>query len=182
MVIPSIVAFVFASLPFLDRRMERRPWKRPVAVGTYVFVLLALFGLGAVSYHGDHTNPGYAAQLVMQNKATEDFMQAPFEPELAQSSLLASNAALTDPLAAQGAKLYDAQSCNACHGAAGAGTAAGPKLAGIHARLSAEQLTAVLKAPSAKMIGGGMSPSDLSASDLGALTGYLESLTEKKTK
>jgi hypothetical protein len=30
--------------------MERRPWKRPVAVTIYVFIFLALFGLGALSY------------------------------------------------------------------------------------------------------------------------------------
>ena len=80
-VIPSVVAFLFASLPFIDRRMERRPWKRPVAVGTYVFVFIALFGLGARSYTSDHGDAGYNAQLIAQQKATEEFMQKPFEPE-----------------------------------------------------------------------------------------------------
>ena len=175
-VLPSIVAFLFASLPFLDRRMERRPWKRPVAVGTYVFILLALFGLGMVSYRGDHANPGYAAQLIAQEKASQEFMKRPFEPELSQATLVSANAALADPVAAQGAKLYQAQSCNACHGENGSGTAAGPALVGINGRLSANQLSASLKSPSAKMIAGGMSPSDLPAVDLTALVAYLESL------
>jgi mono/diheme cytochrome c family protein len=175
-VIPSIVAFAFASLPFLDKRMERRPWKRPIAVGSYVFILLALFGLGYLSYHGDHENPGYAAQLIAQNKASEDFMKQPFEPELSQASLVASNAALSDPVAAKGEKIYQAQSCNACHGDGGSGTPAGPKLAGIHSRQSAEQLTTMLKMPSAKMAAGGMMPSDLPADDLTALVAYLGSL------
>lgn len=176
-VLPSIVAFVFASLPFLDRRMERRPWKRPVAVGTYVFVLLALFGLGMVSYRGDHNNPGYAAQLIAQDKATGEFMKQPFEPEVSSLSLSSAAASHSDPASAQGEKLYLAQSCNACHGENGAGTAAGPALSGMHGRLPAEQLTAILKTPSAKMLTGGMSPSDLSDVDLKALVGYLESLT-----
>jgi ubiquinol-cytochrome c reductase cytochrome b subunit len=175
-VLPSIVAFLFASLPFLDRRMERRPWKRPVAVGTYVFVLLALFGLGALSYRGDHTNPGYAAQIEAQQKATEDFMRTPFEPELSQASLVATNVALADPLAAAGEKIFQSQSCNACHGDGGSGTAAGPKLAGLQARFSAVQLTALLKAPTAKMTAAGMSPSDLPVPDLTSLVAYLESL------
>jgi cytochrome c553 len=132
--------------------------------------------LGAVSYRGDHMNPGYATQLVAQEKASEDFMRAPFEPELSQASLATANAALTDPVAAQGEKVYQAQSCNACHGDAGTGTAAGPKLAGIHGRYSAEQLTAVLKTPSAKMVAGGMSPSDLPATGLAELVAYVESL------
>jgi ubiquinol-cytochrome c reductase cytochrome b subunit len=175
-VIPSVVAFAFASLPFLDRTMERRPWKRPVAVGTYVFILLALFGLGAVSYRSDHMNPGYAAQLIAQEKASEDFMRQPFQPELSKSSLVASNTALSDPIAARGEKAFQTQSCNACHGEAGAGTAAGPKLTGIHARLSSDQLTTLLQAPTAKMISGGMSASDLPAADLTALVAYISSL------
>jgi ubiquinol-cytochrome c reductase cytochrome b subunit len=175
-VIPSIVAFAFASLPFLDRSMERRPWKRPLAVGTYVFIFAALFGLGAVSYHSDETNPGYAAQLVAQKKASDEFMKAPFEPELSQASLLASNAALSDPAAAKGEKIYAAQSCNACHGDGGTGTPAGPKLAGIHARLDAAKLIALLKAPTARMVAGGMAPSELPEEEMTALVTYLESL------
>jgi ubiquinol-cytochrome c reductase cytochrome b subunit len=175
-VIPSIVAFGFASLPFLDKSMERRPWKRPLAVGTYVFIFAALFGLGAVSYHSDDTNPGYAAQLVAQKKASEEFMKAPFEPELSQASLLASNASLSDPIAAKGEKIYAAQSCNACHGDVGVGTAAGPKLAGIHAKFPETQLTALLKAPTAKMVAGGMAPAELPPEDLTALVSYLESI------
>jgi ubiquinol-cytochrome c reductase cytochrome b subunit len=76
-VIPGIIAFLFASLPFLDRRMERRPWKRPIAIGSYVFILLALFGLGVVSYSSDRNNPGYAAQLKTQEEETREFMQKP---------------------------------------------------------------------------------------------------------
>ncbi|HLJ17007.1 MAG TPA: cytochrome b N-terminal domain-containing protein [Bryobacteraceae bacterium] len=175
-VIPGVVAFLFASLPFLDRRMERRPWKRPVAVGTYVFIFLALFGLGAVSYRNDHNNPGYAAQLIAQQKAAEEFMHQPFEPELSQASLASANSALADPIAARGEKVYQAQSCNACHGDGGSGTPAAPKLIGIHARFSADQLTALLRSPSAKMTAGGMSPLELSADDMAALVAYLRSL------
>ncbi len=173
-VIPGLIAFFFASLPFLDRRMERRPWKRPLAVGTYVFIFLALFGLGVTSYRSDHGDPGYAAQLVAQQKATEEFMKQPFAPEAAQSSILA--AAPADPLVAQGAQIYQAQSCNACHGDAGVGTAAAPKLVNIRQRVSAEQLVALLKSPSAKMIAGGMAPLDLPSPSMKALVAYLESL------
>lgn len=174
-VIPGIIAFLFASLPFLDRRMERRPWKRPIAVGTYFFVLLALFGLGYNSYHSDHSNPGYAAQLADQQKETEAYMSKPFEPEVAQPPS-ALPAVAANPLVAQGAQVYQARSCNACHGDAGMGTPSGPKLAGIHQRLSGEQLSALLKAPSAKMIAGGMEPLDLPADSMKAVVAYLQSL------
>jgi len=174
-VIPGIIAFLFASLPFFDRRMERRPWKRPVAVGTYVFIFLALFGLGYSSYRSDHSDPGYAAQLAAQEKATEEFMHQPFEPEVASSSPVAP-AAPADPLVAQGAQIYQAQACNACHGDAGVGTPAAPKLTGIGERFSRDQLAAALKAPTPKMIAGGMSPLKLPDEQMNALVSYLEAL------
>ena len=173
---PSIVAFLFASLPFLDRRMERRPWRRPIAVGTYVFVFLALFGLGLASYANDRNNPGYAAQLSAQEKDTREFMQKPFEPELAQASLTASNVELANPLAAKGGRLFVSQSCNACHGDGGTGSPAGPRLVSLRARYSPEQLAAILKAPSPKMTAGGLSPLDLPGPDVDALVSYLETL------
>jgi ubiquinol-cytochrome c reductase cytochrome b subunit len=174
-IIPGIVAFLFASLPFLDRRMERRPWKRPIAVGTYTFVFLALFGLGYTSHYSDHKNPGYAAQLAEQQKETAAYMSKPFELELVQPSP-ALPAVAPDPLVAQGAQIYQAQSCNACHGDAGVGTATAPRLAGISDRLSKEQLTAILKAPTPKMLAGGMSPLDLPSDQLNALAAFLEAL------
>ena len=174
-VIPGIIAFLFASLPFLDRRMERRPWKRPIAVGTYVFVFLALFGLGYASYHSDHSDPGYAAQIVAQQKDTEEFMRKPFEPEVAQSTASLS-VIPANSLVAQGAQIYQTQSCNACHGDGGVGTPAGPKLTGIHQRFSENHLADVLRTPSAKMVAGGMAPIDLPPDTMKALVAYLESL------
>ena len=172
-VIPGIVAFLFASLPFLDRRMERRPWKRPIAVGTYVFVFLTLFGLGFASYRGDHRDAGYAAQLVAQERDTARFMDQPFQAETSQVSVAASG---VDPLAAKGKTIYEAQSCNACHGDAGIGTPAGPKLTGVGARFSKEQLATALKTPSPKMVAGGMSPLNLPVEQMNALVSYLEDL------
>ena len=174
-VIPSLVAFFFASLPFLDRAMERRPWKRPFAVGCYVCIFLALFGLGGLSYRSDHGDPGYDAQLKAQSKATEDYMKAPFEEEV--SGAAAPVAAIAaDPLVDQGSKLFASNSCNACHGDGGTGGPAGPALTGIHKRFDADHLTTLLKSPTAKMSGGGMQPVDLPADQMKALIAYLGSL------
>ena len=175
-VIPGIVAFLFASLPFLDRRMERRPWKRPIAIGTYTFLLLALFGLGFVSYRSDHADPGYATQLLAQQKASEEFMHQPFVPELSPGSLAGLGTSPADPRVAKGKVIYEAQSCNACHGDAGIGTPTATKLTGIAGRFSADQLVAALKAPTPTMIAGGMIPLDLKPDDLAALVSYLEQL------
>lgn len=172
-VIPSIIAFFFASLPFLDRRMERRPLKRPFAIGTYTFIFLALFGLGFISYRSDHGDPGYAAQLIVQQKQTDEFMHQPFQPEVSSS---APSAVPADQAVVKGAQVYQAQSCNACHGDGGVGTSSAPKLTGIHARISDDQLSSLLKSPTPKMTAGGMVPLDLPRDSLKSLIVYLGSL------
>jgi mono/diheme cytochrome c family protein len=164
------------ALPFLDRSIERRPWKRPAAMGPYAFVLFALLGLGLRSQYLDAHDPGVAQQLAKQKKEEEDFMRKPFEPELSSATLAAANVTLADPLAAKGKTIFEAQSCNACHGDSGVGTAAGPALAGIAVKFTPARLPELFKHPTAKMTAGGMPPIDLPPDDLKALISYLESL------
>jgi len=175
-VIPLIIIAMFVGLPFVDRRLERRPWKRPIVVGAFGIVLLSVVGLGVLSYRDDHRDPGIATQLVKQREETEQFMRASFEPEQSEASLAATNVALADPLAAQGKAIYEAQSCNACHGDGGVGTAAGPKLIGIGAKFSADKLTALLKQPTDKMTAGGMTAIEISDPEMKALVAYINSL------
>jgi ubiquinol-cytochrome c reductase cytochrome b subunit len=73
-ILPLIIVGLFVGLPFLDRRLERRPWKRPVAVGFFLLVFLSLVGLGVLSYRGDHRDPAIAKQLEWQREETEAFM------------------------------------------------------------------------------------------------------------
>ena len=176
LVVPGIVVALLVGLPFIDRRSERRPWRRPVAVGVFAAVFLSLVGLGVVSYREDHRDPGVAAQLTKQREETEQFMRAPFEPTQSGTSLTAANVALADPLAAQGKKVYEAQSCSACHGDSGVGTAAGVKLIGIGAKLPPDKLTEVLKQPTDKMTAGGMTPVTLTDDEMKALVTYLQTL------
>ena len=82
--------------------MERRPWKRPIAVGCYVFVFLALFGLGYTSYREDHSDPGYAAQLAAQQRDTAEFMKQPFQPETAGLAAPGTVASAAHPLVTKG--------------------------------------------------------------------------------
>ena len=176
LVIPTILVLAILAVPFLDRSAERRPWKRPIAMGAYIFVLATLIGLGLRSRYLDQHDPGVAQQLVKQTAAEADFMQKPFEPELSAASLVAANKALADPQAAKGKTLFEGNSCNACHGDGGVGTAAAPALIGVSAKFSPEQITALLKHPSAKMTAGGMPQVDLPPDDLKALVAYVSSL------
>jgi len=176
LIIPTVLAVAIIALPFLDRSIERRPWRRPVAMGAYAFVLFALVGLGLRSQYVDKHDPGVAQQLAKQKAEEEEYTRKPFEPELSSASLAAANVSLADPLAAKGKIIFEAQSCNACHGDAGIGTAVAPKLIGVGAKFNAQKIKALLKQPSAAMTQGGMTPSDVKDEDLEALIAYIESL------
>lgn len=176
LVIPAVLVLAIIALPFLDRSVERRPWKRPVAMGAYGFVLFLVVALGLRSPYVDKHDPDVAQQLAKQTKEEEDYMQKPFEPELSSASLAAANAMLADPLAAKGKTIFEAQSCNACHGDGGAGTAAGPALVGVATKFPPDQLAELLLHPTVKMTAGGMPPVDVAPENLKALITYLESL------
>jgi ubiquinol-cytochrome c reductase cytochrome b subunit len=176
LVIPTVLALAVVAVPFLDRGVERRPWKRPIAIGAYIFIMGALIGLGLRSKYLDRHDPQIAQQLAKQQAEEAEYMSKPFEPELSSASLAAANVALADPLAAKGKTIFEAQFCNACHGDGGVGTAAGPALIGISAKLNPGQITDLLHHPTAKMKAGGMPTPDLPPDDMKALVAYISSL------
>jgi len=176
LIIPMVLAVSIVLLPFFDRSIERRPWKRPVAMGAYGFVLLALVGLGLRSQYLDSHDPSVAQQLAKQKAEEQDYMRKPFEPELSSATLAAANVTLADPQAAKGKVIFESLSCNACHGDGGVGTAAAPALVGISAKVSPGQMEQLFKHPTAKMTAGGMPPIDLPQDDMKALIAYVESL------
>jgi Cytochrome b subunit of the bc complex len=175
-IVPTITATLVIALPFIDRRLERRPWRRPIAVGIFSAILLTLITFGLLSKREDRLDPAIAKQVAKQNEETEQFIREPFEPEAAASSLSAQAVAVLDPLATAGKKIYDSESCDACHGENGIGTNAGPKLAGATAQKPAEELSKLLRHPTAKMLAGEMKPVDVPDEDLKALVAYIKSL------
>ena len=76
---------------------------------------------------------------------------------------------------AQGKRVFDSQGCNGCHGEAGVG-GSGPALTHTSSQYPPAELTAVLKAPTAKMKSSGMVPLTVSAADMKALVSYVTSL------
>jgi ubiquinol-cytochrome c reductase cytochrome b subunit len=175
-VIPTLTAILIVALPFFDRRLERRPWRRPIAVGIFLAIMATLITFGWLSRHEDQLDPAIAKQVAKQNEDTEQFMREPFEPEAAASSLSAPVVAVLDPAAAAGKKVFGSESCDACHGENGEGTPVGPKLSGVTAQKAPEELTKLLRHPTAKMIEGEMKPVEVSDEDLKALVAYIKSL------
>jgi len=175
-VIPAITAALLVFVPFIDRRLERRAWRRPIAVGVFFLILAAFVAMGLMSVRDDQRDPSIAKQVAKQREGTEQFMREPFQPAGAASSLSAPVVAVLDPLAAAGKNVYGSESCDACHGENGVGTAAGPKLTGAIAQTPADELSSLLRHPTPKMIEGGMQAVDISDDDLKALVAYIKSL------
>ncbi len=174
-ILPAVLALIFAAAPFLDRRLERRPWRRPISVGAFFLFLVAYVSLGLASYRDDHRDPGVAAQIRKQDEDVKAFMQKPFVPEPGSGSASAALAS-ADPKVLKGQALFQAESCNSCHGDGGVGTAAAGALTGIGQKYTDAQLIALLRAPDNKMTDGGMQPVDLKPDDVEALVAYLRQL------
>jgi len=175
-VIPAITAALLVFVPFIDRRLERRAWRRPIAVGVFFLIFAAFVAMGLMSLRDDQRDPSIAKQVAKQREGTEQFMREPFQPAGAASSLSAPVVAVLDPLAAAGKNVYGSESCDACHGENGVGTAAGPKLTGTIAQTPTDELSSLLRHPTPKMIEGGMQAVDIPDGDLKALVAYIKSL------
>jgi len=176
LIIPAILGMLLVGLPFFDRSLERRPWKRPISVGLFTIILLGLGGLGFASHHEDMRNPGVAAQLKTQHEDTVQFMKAKFEPELSGASLVAQNVALANPEGAKGKVIFEREGCNACHGDNGMGTSAAPKLIGVGSKYDAAKLERLLRTPTDKMTSGGMLGVELKEDEMKMLISYLQNL------
>lgn len=175
-IIPAIIGAFIVALPFIDRKPERRPWKRPITIGSFVVIMGVLVFLGWKSGAEDAADPASAKQLAKQTADIEKFMGAKFEPETAGATLTAKNVELSDPLAAKGRKIYLDNSCDGCHGETGTGTDAAGSLAGITSKIKHDDLIKVLRNPTEEMKKGDMEPIGINDDEMNALVAFLGSI------
>jgi len=175
-IIPTIIAILFVGLPFIDRRLERRPWRRPVAMGIFSLVFIALVSLGAYSYHQDATNKDVATQLAQQHKMEVQFMKEPFKPLMAGGAATAQSSKASGPLVAEGKKIFQSHMCSACHGEGAVGTPVAPRLIGIGQKFSTPQMEHLFKHPLPAMDKGGMPHFTFTPDQVKAIRSYLDSL------
>jgi ubiquinol-cytochrome c reductase cytochrome b subunit len=177
-VIPGVVVLALFALPFLDRSPERRPLRRPVAVGSLLLVLAALIFLGVQSGVQDRRDPAVRAKLAAQEEAERAYAKEPFSPEenlgpSAGGGAAAAAPAALSPDAAKGALLFESEGCSGCHGAQGHGGGGLVALASLGKRFPEPRLTAMLHAPRPDMLQGGMQPVQLKSEDMQALVAFL---------
>jgi ubiquinol-cytochrome c reductase cytochrome b subunit len=175
-VVPGILALLFFLMPFLDRKLERRPWRRPIPLLAVAIVLVGIIFLGFRSHLDDLRDHNIAAQLAFQDKQDEDYTKAPFQPRMESAGGESLSSGSVSPLVARGKGIFAAKGCSGCHGASGTGTAQAPSLVGVTTKYPLPQITALLQHPNAKMLAGHMPAFDLPTPDMAALFGYLGSL------
>ncbi len=102
--IPTLVILILFSLPFLDKREERNPLKRPATmIGGSVFVALVLI------------------LTVIGSNSKEKTSLPPVKAQVKKSFALS-------PSALKGKSLFATYGCTACHTMSGAGGKIGPDL------------------------------------------------------
>jgi mono/diheme cytochrome c family protein len=156
--IPTIALVLLVALPFIDRRDERHPLRRPVAM---IAGILAIISMGVLTYKG---------ATAKESLGSENLAKV---PEWAQKQGFANN-----PEAVAGAKLFAQVGCLNCHTYLGAGSsnlgapnlsAEGAKGKGIKFQIDH------LKCPSCVHPGSPMPPwVDLGEENLKALATFLE--------
>jgi menaquinol-cytochrome c reductase cytochrome b/c subunit len=99
--IPTIALVLLLAFPFLDRSLERRPMRRPVAMIT---ALLTIASMGVLTYKGATAEEPLAAENVL------------FVPEWAEAQGFAGNED-----AEEGARIFAQVGCMNCHTYLGAG-------------------------------------------------------------
>ena len=178
-VIPGLVAAAFFLMPFLDRRLERKVWRRPIPALAVAIVVLGMVGLGIRSQMDDRRTP-ISEQLSKQQEEEKTFSTEPFEPYTTSTGAVPAVPAVTsasaDPLVPKGKGIFDERGCSACHGSDGTGTPLAPSLVGITRKLPKDRLVELLHNPNSRMKAGGMPTVDASPDEMAALIAYLATL------
>ena len=175
--IPGALAALFFLLPFLDHKLERRPWRRPVPLLSVSIVLLGMIYLGLLSHHQDMEQPAVRKQLALQDAQEKAYDKRPFKPYMqAPGSLSMLQPAKYNPMVARGKALFSQQGCSGCHGIRGRG-AIGPSLVGIVKNLGHPKVMSLIEHPTAAMHAAGMPAHfDMTTKQVTELVSYLNAL------
>ncbi|HEY3703610.1 MAG TPA: cytochrome b N-terminal domain-containing protein [Terracidiphilus sp.] len=175
-VIPGFLATAFFLMPFLDKSLERRPWRRPIPALAVSMVILGMIYLGVRS-HVEDGHGAVAAQLARQHADEVAYNAAPFKPYSADRPAgFLVHASVADPRVARGKGMFLQHGCVGCHGPKGTGSPLAPGLVGVTGKFSEQQITALLHNPSPNMKAAGMPALSRDEPEVDALIAYLGAL------
>ncbi|MFB3885696.1 MAG: cytochrome b N-terminal domain-containing protein [Thermodesulfobacteriota bacterium] len=113
--IPFLVVLVLLLLPFIDRRPERNPWRRPAAMAGFAIFVCWVLTMAIVGYYSKPAALG-AVSSIEAGK-----IQAGFPPPASQPPQVSESIR-------QGAQLFSSLGCMGCHRVGGKGGTVGPEL------------------------------------------------------
>jgi ubiquinol-cytochrome c reductase cytochrome b subunit len=147
-----LLGVVLIILPFIANRGERHPFRRPWAMGSVLFIVLAisvLWRLGIV---------------------------APWSPNFSAQPLPQEVVGTTSGPVYRGAQLFYQKGCEYCHTVSGHGGQRGPDLTTVGDRLTTNQMTIRIANGATNMPGFG---SNLTPQQLDELVAFLQSRQKK---
>jgi ubiquinol-cytochrome c reductase cytochrome b subunit len=172
-VIPTLAILMLAAIPFLDRKKERRPSKRRLAIIIFSAGLGTVCLLGFLSRRDDRRDPAIKLQLARQEQEVDKYMKQPFVPVPSGTSTVVP---ASSPEILAGQKAFTDHQCVFCHGEGALGTPAAPRLVEIAGQTSSTDLAKLIRKPNAKMAAGKMPAFKGTDEELQALIVYLKSL------
>lgn len=119
LVFPLVLVAALLAVPFISRRGQRAPSRRPVAV---LLVIVLYTTLGVLTYQG---------AVAPWSPAMQAWSGDPIPIRVVEQS---------SPLQLQGATVFQNKSCRNCHALDGVGGRRGPDLSSIGTRLTREHL------------------------------------------
>jgi ubiquinol-cytochrome c reductase cytochrome b subunit len=125
LLLPGLIFGMLFLLPFLDRKQERHPFKRPLATTALALLLVGAGSLVFLAKHQDRTNPVFNAKLNRQDELARRFLKAEFRPQEVGTSLV--SASFSSRTNAEPPKAFTA-TCALCHGDHAEGNDLGPTL------------------------------------------------------
>ena len=134
--LPGALFGVFFLLPFLDRRPERNPFRRPIATAGLVFVLLSAVSLGVLAKYQDQQDPVLSARFKKQDDEARAFLTSRFVPQEIEDATGAVKSKDSDEKDSDDGPppAFARNFCANCHGSHGQGGKIGPSLIGITAK------------------------------------------------
>jgi ubiquinol-cytochrome c reductase cytochrome b subunit len=167
-VLPGVAVLTLLLVPFIDRSAMVKVTKRTFAIA---IVLLAGIGWSGLTMAAVKSTP--------PQEAAVDFSYNTDWLKLRTEELLAAKAVNVPAFALEGAKVYQANHCSACHMLNGAGGKLGPALNGLSKRQTRSWVEQHFVDPQKLSPGTPMPPYKLPAPEMTALTSYLFSLPDQ---
>lgn len=130
--LPLVLLGTMFLLPFVDKRSERHPARRPFAMLTLVLALGGGAALMALSKYQDAANPQFHAKLKAQQEEAKIFLNAPFfQQEIGRTVPIHPPTVINPLIAGSRVLKIFAANCANCHGANALGGPFAPSLVNL---------------------------------------------------